>query len=247
MRLGVPDRFGPQRGVVDFGVAVPWCDGVDDLSVGENVTVPMEMGLQIPGCLRHSGADDERQLQLIECLEVGPESMPASAATTNGVPASLWRSRKPGDDRHDGGGLGGVAFVAADFQREPGPVHQQPDDNLRIDPPLLPNSRPCAGHPRIRPRSTASSRRKAAGSARRSRRRRRSISRRSIPVFAGPHLDRDGAELCGRTPCLHPDQPAPGRSQLTGRLDDPGDHQIPEHPISDDIETQPVITPPITS
>ena len=39
-----------------------------------------------------------------------------------------------GDDR---GGLGLVSLPAADLERETGPVDQQPDDDLRVDPPLL--------------------------------------------------------------------------------------------------------------
>ena len=37
------------------------------------------------------------------------------------------------DDRQDRGGFGFVAFEAADLQREPGTVDQQPDHDLRID------------------------------------------------------------------------------------------------------------------
>ena len=36
----------------------------------------MEMGLQIPGRLGDSGADDERQLQLVEGFEIGPGQHP---------------------------------------------------------------------------------------------------------------------------------------------------------------------------
>ena len=59
--------------------------------------------------------------------------MPASAATTIGVQPSSWRSTKPVMIGDDGGRLGGVALEAADFQREPGPVHQQADHDLRVD------------------------------------------------------------------------------------------------------------------
>ena len=38
-----------------------------------------------------------------------------------------------GDDRHDGGGLGGVAIETANFQREAGAVDEQAHDDLRID------------------------------------------------------------------------------------------------------------------
>jgi hypothetical protein len=38
-----------------------------------------------------------------------------------------------GDDRQQRVGLGGVALKTADLQREPGPVDQQTDNDLRID------------------------------------------------------------------------------------------------------------------
>ena len=44
---------------------------------------------------------------------------------------------KGGDDREHGGGLGVIALEAADLQREPGAVRQQPDDDLRIQTPLF--------------------------------------------------------------------------------------------------------------
>ena len=40
-------------------------------------------------------------------------------------------------DGNDRGGLGLVALPAADLERKTGPVDQQSDDDLRIDPPLL--------------------------------------------------------------------------------------------------------------
>ena len=69
--VGVPDRLGTQLGGIDLGVAVPRRHGIDDLSVGENISIPMEVRFQIPGRLGHTGADDERQLHLIERCEVG--------------------------------------------------------------------------------------------------------------------------------------------------------------------------------
>ena len=47
MVIGIPHRFPPMSGVVDLAVGVSRGDGVDDLPVGENVTVPMEMGREI--------------------------------------------------------------------------------------------------------------------------------------------------------------------------------------------------------
>ncbi len=41
------------------------------------------------------------------------------------------------NDGHDGGGFGGIAFVAADFQREPRTIDQQADHDLWINPSFL--------------------------------------------------------------------------------------------------------------
>lgn len=70
MLLGVPDRFGPQFDVVDCAARVPWGDGVDNLPVGETLTVPMEMGFKIVGGFGHAGTDDERKPCRVERFEV---------------------------------------------------------------------------------------------------------------------------------------------------------------------------------
>lgn len=44
---------------------------------------------------------------------------------------------KRGDDRDDRGGLGLLPGEAADLQREPAAVDQQPDHDLRVDPAFL--------------------------------------------------------------------------------------------------------------
>ncbi len=64
-------------------------------------------------------------------------SMRASAATTIGVPWRAMVFQEAGDVRDAGGGLGGVALVAADFQRELGSIDQWADRDLRIDAALL--------------------------------------------------------------------------------------------------------------
>ena len=93
MIVGVPDRFSPLGRVVDFGVGLPGCDGVDDLPVGENVTVPMEMRREI-------GAFTDREPTMnpnpasSKAVRLVAESMPASAATTIGVSVRSWRAAK---------------------------------------------------------------------------------------------------------------------------------------------------------
>ena len=64
--LGIPDWLSAVRHGVDGAVGVPRGDGVDDLSVGEHVTVPMEVRLKIAGRFGHPRADDEPQPGLIE-------------------------------------------------------------------------------------------------------------------------------------------------------------------------------------
>jgi hypothetical protein len=112
---------------------VPRCDGVDDLAIGENVTVPMEMGLQIPGRFGYAGADDERELQLVKSFEIGPRQHSGISRHHHRRAGQVVAFQKAGDDRDDGGGFGGIAFEAADFQWEPGAVDKQSDNDLGID------------------------------------------------------------------------------------------------------------------
>ena len=133
MGPGVPDRLGlglrAARRV--FVAAGARGDGVDDLAVGERVTVPPEVRLKIDGRLGGSRADDEPQVRLVEAR--------AGWSRT----ASRRRPRRPSrrgcgglgtaSDRHDGQRLGLVALVAADLEWQSPPVDQQPDDDLRVD------------------------------------------------------------------------------------------------------------------
>ena len=48
---GIPDRLSAFVAVVDGAVGMPRGDGVDDLPIGEKITVPMEVRLQIPRTL----------------------------------------------------------------------------------------------------------------------------------------------------------------------------------------------------
>ncbi|MBB2988542.1 hypothetical protein FHW15_003733, partial [Terracoccus luteus] len=64
-------------------------------------------------------------------LRLVADSIPASATTTMSTREwRCWNWRMIRDHR---GGLGGVALPATDLEREPGAVHEQADDDLRVD------------------------------------------------------------------------------------------------------------------
>ncbi len=135
MRLAVPDRFGPLERVVVGVRADLRGHGVDHLPVGERVTVPAEMRLQIDRRLRHAGADDEPVARLVQCREVGRGQHPGVGDHDQVLDAVPGLERL--DDRQQRVLLRLVPFETADLQREPGPVDQQPDHDLRIDPAFL--------------------------------------------------------------------------------------------------------------
>ena len=61
------EHFNPSSGAAFFGGS----GGIDDLSVGEKFTMPMEMGCQIARCFGDSGSDDEPQPGIVEVAQVG--------------------------------------------------------------------------------------------------------------------------------------------------------------------------------
>ncbi len=134
----IPDRFGALVLVVDCSRGLrgdAWGDGVDVLPVGERVAVPPKVRRQIGGSLRHARADDEPQPGLIQRFEVRGGEHPGVGDHDEVV------QPVPGletlNDRQDRRSLGLVAFPAADLQREPVTVDQQPDDDLWVDPAFL--------------------------------------------------------------------------------------------------------------
>jgi hypothetical protein len=135
---GVPDGFGAQRRAVLARLAAAaglGRDGVDDLRVGACVAVPVEVRLQIRRRPAGAGADDEPQVRLVQCLEVGRQEH-AGIGDDDEV-GELVPLAEGLDDRDQRGRLGLVAFEAADLQGEPVPVDQQPHHDLRIDPALF--------------------------------------------------------------------------------------------------------------
>lgn len=77
---------GPVRRIVDGGLGVPGCDGVDDLTVAENVTLPMEIGGEVDRGFHAARLGDEPQPGRIQRGDVRcREHAPASSAFAIGV------------------------------------------------------------------------------------------------------------------------------------------------------------------
>ena len=131
----VPHRLSPEALVPLAPGASPGGDGVNQLPVGERVTLPVEVRLKVPRGPGGAGPDDEPQVSLVQGLEVGRRehagiSHDDELLNTVGGLEGLHH----GDDR---GGLGPVALPAPDLEGETAAVDQQADDDLGVDPPLL--------------------------------------------------------------------------------------------------------------
>ena len=83
------------------------------------------------GRLGDPGPDDEPQPGLIELAQVRRGQHPCVGDHDHVGDAVAVLELL--DDRHNRGGLGLVAFEAADLEREPAPIHQQTHDDLWID------------------------------------------------------------------------------------------------------------------
>ena len=71
MGVRVPDGLSPDS-LVPLAPGAPLGgDGVDDLAVGEGVTFPVEVGLQVAWGPGGAGPDNEPQPCLMQRLEVG--------------------------------------------------------------------------------------------------------------------------------------------------------------------------------
>ena len=115
--------------------AAAWGEGVDQLPVGERVTVPVEMLREIARGFDWAGPDDEPQPGLVQGLQVGHRQHPG-VRDDHHLP-ELVAGLEVVDGGDDGLGFGLVSFPRADLQREPVPVGQQADDDLGIHPPLF--------------------------------------------------------------------------------------------------------------
>ncbi|BBX50937.1 hypothetical protein MPOR_19630 [Mycolicibacterium poriferae] len=230
-----------QLGGVDLDVAVPRGHSVDNLPVGEHITVPVEMRFQVPGRLGNAGSDDERQLGRIEGCEVGLRQHAGISSDHQGRVIEVVAGQEAGDDRHDGAGLGGVAFETAALQRESGAVHQQPAHDLWVDTTRL---RVADLAQRIlrfgfetQGRHVVQDQRQPAAIG--------GVGE----AFFGDHVavtaSVDLADVAVDGLIRHPRgaeiSQHPRSIELAGRLHDPGDHQIAKYRIADGIEAQQVI------
>ncbi len=237
----IPDRFGPPFHGVDHAAGVPGGDGVDDLPIGEHITVPMEMGRQISGRLRHPGADDELQAGLVESGEIRRRQHAGVGGDDHLHALEVVPGLELTHHGDQGVGFGLVAFETGDLQWEPGAVDEQPDHDLWIDPALfgvadlaqvvfLLGLEVQGGHIEQQQSQPAGAGRvleAAAGDP--------------VAVVAGDDLrevalnrfvrHRISAEIA---------EDAQG-IDLRGRFDDPGDDQVFEHRVVDDVEAEPVV------
>ena len=135
MLVRIPDRFGAFAAVVNDGVAMPWCDGVDDLPFAEMVTVQWKWLARSPGAFTVRDPTMNDSPAASSSLRFAADSMPASAATTIG----MWRSW-----RWANAVMIGTMVVSAVLPSKqpisngnPGAVNQQSDHDLRLNPTLL--------------------------------------------------------------------------------------------------------------
>ena len=135
MGVRVPHRLGLAALVPLAPGAPPGGDGVDDLAVGEGVTFPVEVGLQVAWGPGGAGPDNEPQPGVVQGRQVGGREH-AGVGDDDEVLDAVGglEGLHDGDDR---GGLGLVALPAADLERKTGPVDQQADDDLGVDPTLF--------------------------------------------------------------------------------------------------------------
>ena len=138
-RTRVSDRVPHWLGLaalVPLGVQASFGgDGVNDLSIGEGVTFPAEMGLQIRRGPGGAGPDDEPQPRLIQRRQVGRREH--ACVSDHHELLDAVGGLECLHDGNDRGGLGLVALPAADLERKTCPVNQQAHDDLRVDPTLL--------------------------------------------------------------------------------------------------------------
>ena len=97
--------------------------------------MPVEVGLQVAWGPGGAGPDDEPQPRLIQSRQVGRREH--AGVSDHHELLDAVGGLECLHDGNDRGGLGLVALPAADLERKTGPVDQQADDDLGVDPPLF--------------------------------------------------------------------------------------------------------------
>ena len=97
--------------------------------------MPAEVRGKIDGCLRGAGADDDPEARLVDLAEIACREHPGIRNNHHVLQAVALLELTV--DRQDRRGLRREPLEAADLQREPVPVNEQPHDDLRIDPAFL--------------------------------------------------------------------------------------------------------------
>lgn len=141
-------------------------------------------------------------------------------------------------DRHDRRGLCFVALVAADLKGEPVPIHQQADDDLRIDLAFL--RVPDTAQLVLVLCLEVQSRRVIEDQRHITVRGRVGETGLGQPVPERVCLGPAQGALACRQPRRLPAEPCEDAISIeqTGRLDDTSDDEITEHPILDHVEAE---------
>ncbi|MBF4476649.1 hypothetical protein IRZ34_02205 [Rhodococcus rhodochrous] len=108
---------------------MPWRDDVEDLPIGENSAVPMEVGGEITRRIRGAGADYELQPGLVQRCEIGRGQHSGADGDDHLGPVEVVTGLELPHDRHNRVSLGRIALVASGLGRETGAVHQQPNND----------------------------------------------------------------------------------------------------------------------
>ena len=116
MGVRIPHRLGLATLVPLAPRAPPGGDGVDDLPVGEGVTFPAKMGIQIPRGPGGAGPDDEPQPRLIQRRQVGGREH--AGVSDHHELLDAVGGLEGLHDGNDRGGLGLAALPAADLERK---------------------------------------------------------------------------------------------------------------------------------
>jgi hypothetical protein len=112
------------------------CRGViakDDLPIGENIAVPMEVGCEITGRFRGAGADDELQPGLVQRCEIGRGQHPGVGGDDHLDPVEVVTGLELPHDLPQSCESRPNCPRSIRSRAGNGAIHQQPDNDLRVD------------------------------------------------------------------------------------------------------------------